>query len=169
MRFSKTELKLLEQVALGKTQVLEVAIALRKDKSQIYRIIKNLQEKGFAELKNKEIKPTQFTHVQLLLQELGRQPSFIDHLSGCGIKLYTFILEPKTIKEIINKTEIKRSTIFYKIKKALKNSFIKSVGNKYQFNGKFWYKIKEFLIELEKYERTNDKRIPPGEIGRAHV
>ncbi|NQV09255.1 hypothetical protein HQ529_05370 [Candidatus Woesearchaeota archaeon] len=164
MRFSKTELRVLEQIALGKRQVLEVATALNKDKSQIYRIIRNLQKKGFAELKNKEIKPSQATHIQLLLQELGRQSSFIDHLVGCGITFYTFILEPKTIDEIIKETGIKRSTIFYKIKKALRNSFIRPIENKYQFNGMFWPKIGEFLVELKKYEETNDKRIPPGAV-----
>lgn len=164
MKFSKTELRVLEQVALGKKQVSEVAVALNKDKSQIYRIIRSLKKKGFAELKDKEIKPFQATHVQILLQELSRQPSFIDHLSGCGIAFYTFILEPKTVAEIIIGTDIKRSTIFYKLKKALRNSFIKTLGNKYQFNGKFWPKIKEFLIELKKYGETNDARIPPGSV-----
>ena len=59
MRFSKTELKVLEQLALGKKQVLEVARVLSKDKSQVYRIIKTLEQKGFLSLKNKEIKPSE--------------------------------------------------------------------------------------------------------------
>ena len=164
MRFSKTELKVLEQVALGKRHVMEVATDLKKDKSQIYRTINNLKKKGFAELKEKVIVPSKATHVQILLQELARQPSFINHLLGCGIKFYTFILEPKTVGEIITSTGIKRSTIFYKLKKAMRNSFISKIGNKYQFNGKFWPKICEFLIELKKYEETNDKRTPPGAV-----
>ena len=76
MRFSKTELKVLEQVALGKRHVMEVATDLKKDKSQIYRTINNLKKKGFAELKEKVIVPSKATHVQILLQELARQPSF---------------------------------------------------------------------------------------------
>ncbi|MFH0752289.1 MAG: helix-turn-helix domain-containing protein [archaeon] len=164
MRFSKTELKVLEQVALGTKQISEVAVALNKDKSQVYRIIRSLHKNGFAELEHKEIRPSKATHVRLLLQELGRQSSFIDHLSGCGIVFYTFILEPKTVDEIIKETGIKRSTVFYKIKKALRNNFIKPIENRYQFNGKFWHKIEEFLVELKKYEETNDKRVPPGAI-----
>ncbi len=164
MRFSKTELKLLEQAALGRSCVLDIARALKKDKSQIYRTIKSLKKKGFAELKNKKIIPSEKTHVQLLLQELSQHSSIIKHLSGCGIIFYTCILEPKTIPEIISATGMKRSTVFYKIKLAQKNSFIRHAANKYELNYRIWPKIKEFLNELEKYEETNDKRVPPGSV-----
>ena len=164
MRFSKTELKVLEQVALGKRQVLEIAIALNKDKSQVYRVIKTLEQKGFLNLKNKEIHPSESTHVQLLLQQLSRQSSFIEDISGCGLKLYLFILKPKSIEEIIKATGIKPSTIFYKIKIGRRKSFVKTVENKYLFNSKFWKGLNEFFIELKKYEETYDKRIPPGSV-----
>jgi len=165
MRFSKTELNVLEQIALGNQNIIEIAKTLNKDKSQIYRIVKSLSQKDFVNLENKEIKPFQFTHVNILLQELARQSSFIDNISGCGVTFYTFILEePKTISEIIKGTGIKRSTIFHKLKEAYRNSFIKTIGNKYQFNDKVWSKLKEFFIELQKYEQTNDKRVPPGAV-----
>lgn len=165
MRFSKTELKVLEQISLGKKQVLEIATSLNKDRSQIYRIIKTLEQKEFLSLKNKEIISSKATHVQLLLQQLSRQSSFIDDLSGCGLKFYLFILEePKNIEEITNATGIKPSTIFYKIKIARRKSFVKTTDGKYKFNSKFWKGLNEFFVELKKYEETYDKRIPPGSI-----
>jgi len=165
MHFSKTELKVLEQIALGKKQVLEVARILNKDKSQIYRIIKNLEQKGFLSLKNKEIKYSEATHVQLLLQQLSRQSSFIEDISGCGLKLYLYILEiPKSIEEITKATGIKPSTIFYKLNTARKKSLIKTQDGKYKFNSKLWNRLNEFFIELKKYEETYDRRIPPGSV-----
>jgi DNA-binding Lrp family transcriptional regulator len=162
MELSRTELNILKEIANGKNKVRDIAEALNKDKSQIYRTIKKLENKDFIKLNNKIIITNKLTHVQLLLQELSRQPSFINNLSGCGIKLYTFISDnAKTIDEIIDNTKIKRSTIFAKFEKACRNNFIKKISNKYVLNN-LWSKIKEFLNELKKYEETNDKRIPEG-------
>jgi predicted transcriptional regulator len=164
MRFSKTELKVLLQISLGKRQVSEVAEALDKDPSQIYRIIKNLEKKGYAELNKGIILPSENTHVNLLLQEISRRPNIINNLSGSGMKLFTTLLEPKSVSEIIKETGIKRSTIFYKLKEATKNSFINTVEEKYFFNEKIWPKVREFLVELKKHEETTDKRIPGGAV-----
>ena len=164
MRFSKTELKVLLQVALGKKQVSEVALALNKDPSQIYRILKSLEKEGYAELDKGIILPSENTHVNLLLQEVSRRPNIINNLSGSGIKLFIAILEPKLVSEIIKETGIKRSTIFYKLKEATKNSFINTTEEKYFFNEKIWPKVREFLIELKKHEETTDKRIPAGAV-----
>jgi len=162
MKLSKTELKLLEQIALGNNQISSLSKLLKKDSSQIYKIIKKLNE--FIYLENKLIKTHNNTHVQLLLQELSRQSSFIDDFSGCGLKLYQCMKEPKTINEIIKETNIKRSTIFYKLKKAKNKSLIKFIDNKYQFNKNLWNKLYSFLMELELYENNNDSRIPAGAI-----
>jgi predicted transcriptional regulator len=164
MRCSKTELKVLEQIAFGKDQVQTIAKALQRDESQIYRIIKKLNEKGFARLEKRKITPSELTHVRILLQELSQGKNIINHLSGCGMKLYTAMLKPKTIAEIVKETGIKKSTVFYKLKEALRNSFFSTAEKKYSFNEKIWPKTKEFLVELKKYEETTDRRIPPGSV-----
>lgn len=162
MRFSKTELNVLEQVSKGNNNTADIASALNKDKSQIYRTIKTLNKKRFARLENKQIIPSNTTHVQILLQELSKNKSIINNISGCGIRLYQKIIEPKTINEISKETSLKRSTIFAKIKLAKRTNFIKQEHHKYQLNHKIWPGIKEFLTELTKYEKTTDERTPPG-------
>ncbi|MBI3036533.1 hypothetical protein HYY73_02140 [Candidatus Woesearchaeota archaeon] len=164
MRFSKTELKVLWQIAMGNRQVSEIALALNKDKSRIYRILKSLEKKGFAALKNGVITPSGNTGLNILLQELSRQPNIIESLSGCGIKLFTAIIEPKPIPKIIKETGIKRSTAFHKLKEASRNNFVNMSEGNYFFNGKIWPKVKEFLVELKKHEETVDKRVPPGSV-----
>jgi len=164
MRLSKTELKVLWQAAIGKRQVPEIALALNKDQSQIYRVRKSLEKKGFATLENGMIIPSENTHVNILLQELSRMPNIADNISGCGISLYTAILEPKSVSQVIKETGIKRSTVFYKLKEAARNSFINTSDGKYFLNGIIWSKVKEFLIELKRYEETADRRVPPGSV-----
>ncbi len=164
MRFSKTELRVVWQVALGKRNASEIALALNKDQSQIYRILKSLENKGFAVLENGKVIPSENIHVNILLQELSRQPNIVDNLSGCGINLFTAILEPKTVPQIIKETGLKRSTVFYKLKEATRNSFITMFKKKYILNNKIWPKMKEFFAELKKYEETADKRVPPGAV-----
>ena len=164
MRFSKTELKVLWRAALGERHVSEVASALKKDVSQVYRVLKNLEKKGFATLKQGLITPSEQTHVNILLQELSRRPNIIDNLSGCGIRLFIAILEPKSISQIIKETGIKRSTVFQKLKQAGRNSFILLSDKTYALNWKIWPEIKEFFIALKKYEETADARVPPGAV-----
>ena len=164
MRLSKTELKVLWQVALGKTKVFEVAYALNKDQSQIYRILKNLEKKGFAKLDNGLIISYDNIYVNLLLSELSRRPNIINNLSGSGILLFSAVIMPKQVSEIIKETGIKRSTIFFKLKEAEKNSFINAAEGKYFLNEKIWPKVREFLVELKKHEEATDKRIPPGAV-----
>ena len=160
MRFSKTELKVLEQVALGKNQVSDIALALKKDKSQIYRLIKSLEKKNFLILKNKTIIPSDKIHVQLLLQQLSIQSSFIEDISGCGTELYNYILDtPRTIEEIITNTGIKPSTFFLKLKTGRRRSLIRTKDKTYVFNKKLYPRIYEFFTELNKYEESFDKRI----------
>lgn len=164
MRFSKTELKVLWQAAIGKRRVPEIALALNKNQSQIYRILRSLEKKGFAALEKGAITASGNTSVNMLLQELSRRPNIVDNLSGCGVKLFTAILEPKSVTQIIKETGIKRSTVFYKLREAGRNSFVNMHDGKYFFNGNVWPKVKEFLIELKKYEETADKRVPHGAI-----
>jgi len=165
MRFSKTELKLLEQVSLGKNQASDIALALKKDKSQIYRLIKSLEKKNFLILKNKTITPSDKIHVQLLLQQLSLQSSFIEDISGCGMGLYNYILDtPRTMEEIIKNTGIKPSTFFLKLKTGRRKSLIRTKDKTYVFNKKLYPRIYEFFTELNKYKDSFDKRIPSGSI-----
>ena len=163
MRFSKTELKLLEQVALGKSRVPDLSAALKRDKSQTYRVIRSLRQKGFLGLKSGKADASRALHVQLLLGQLSRQPSFVGDLSGCGLKLCLFILDsPKSMREITKATGISADTVFCKLRAARGKSLIKTEGGRYRFNGELWKGLKEFLAELKRYEESYDSRIPPG-------
>lgn len=165
MKFSKTELKILEQLALGRKQATEIALALKKDKSQIYRLIKSLEKKNFLSLKNKEIIPSDAVHVQLLLQQLSFQSNFIEDISGCGMELYNYILDtPRTTEEIIKNTGIRPSTFFLKLKTGRSRSLIRTRDKTYVFNKKLYPRIHEFFTELKKYEESFDERIPPGAV-----
>ena len=164
MKLSKTEFKVLEQIALGGKKVVKLAKTLKKDMSQIYRVVKKLNQKNFVKLKKGEVKPLDLTHVQILLQELATQSNSISLLSGSGIEFYTYLLEPRTLDELIRGTGVKRSTVFYNLKQAKRISFIRVSDNKYQFNKLIWPKVYEFLMELKKYNETNDLRVPPGAV-----
>lgn len=165
MMFSKTELRVLEQVALGKKQVLDIALALEKDKSQIYRLIKSLEKKNFLTLKKRILLPSDAIHVQLLLQQLSFQPSFIEDISGCGLELYNYILDtPRSAKEIVNNIGIGMSTFFLKLKTGRSRSMILTRDNNYVFNKKLYPRLYEFFTEFNKYEESFDKRIPSGSI-----
>jgi hypothetical protein len=81
------------------------------------------------------------------------------------MELYNYILDtPKTIEEIITNTGIKPSTFFLKLKTGRSRSLIRTKDKTYVFNKKLYPRIYEFFTELNKYEESFDKRIPPGSI-----
>jgi hypothetical protein len=164
MKLSRTELNVLQQAAIGNRRIPDIASALDKDASQIYLILRNLDRKGFATLENGVVVPSNNTPVNLLLQELSSMPNIADTLSGCGIRLFTAILEPKSVCQIMTATGIKRSTVFLKLKEAGAISLVKATDGKYSLNYKIWPRIIDFLTELKKYDETTDIRVPPGAI-----
>ncbi|PIU30062.1 hypothetical protein COT07_02680 [Candidatus Woesearchaeota archaeon CG07_land_8_20_14_0_80_44_23] len=160
MRFSKTELGILKQVAEGNRRVKEIAKVLNKSKFQIYRSGQKLIEKGFVDLSDGFYEPIKSTPSTLLVQLLGEFPSAIEPLSDSGINILKCLFDAKTIKEIMQESGIKRTQVFKKIKQARGISLVRKIDEHYKLNEKIWSKAIEFLKELKKYEETNDQRVP---------
>ena len=160
MKLSKTELLILEHIAKGNKDIPQIAKNLKKSKAQIYRSGQKLIKESFIVRSVGYYEPTKTTHVNLFLQILEAYPSTIEPLSDSGIKILTALLEPKSIREIIQETEIKRTQVFKKIKQARAISMVKIKNNKYFLNEKLWNNVIVLLKELKKYEETIDQRIP---------
>src|SRR3989338_5871587 len=131
MKLSKTELLILEHIAKGNKDIPQIAKNLKKSKAQIYRSGQKLIKESFIVRSVGYYEPTKTTHVNLFLQILEAYPSTIEPLSGSGIKILTALLEPKSIREIIQETEIKRTQVFKKIKQARVISIVKIKDGKY--------------------------------------
>jgi len=164
MRLSRTELRVLEQIAKGNKRTKEIAAALKKSNVQIYRAGRRLTEKGFILHFKGRYEPERISHVAMLLQLLSQYRSLIAPLANSGIELFTLLLEPKNILEIINETGLKRTMVFRKLKEAKNISFVIKQNEHYVINEKIWPKAKEFLTELKKYEETIDRRVPANAI-----
>jgi len=164
MNLSKPELRVLEQIANGNTKITEIAHALRKSDKQIYRTSKNLIEKEFIELSRGKITAKKTTHNTLLLQLLSQHPNLIKILSSNGIQILTATLDPKDVNQIINKTRLKKSLIYQKLKQAFNVSIIKKENKNYVLNAKLWVKLKEFFEEYKRFSESVDQRIPANSI-----
>src|SRR3989338_7062905 len=160
MRFSKTELRILEQVANNNKSVKGIALALKKSKMQVYRTGWKLINKDIVARFEGSYEPKKNSHGILLLHLLSQYPSLIMPLSGSGVKLFTATLGGKTIEEITQETWIKRTMAFKKLKEARRIGMIIKQGKKYLLNEKIWPALKEFLLESKKYDESNDPRIP---------
>lgn len=164
MLFSKTELNVLAQVGIGNKQVSEIAKALKISDSQVYRLAQKLSEKGMIILSKAILQPTMKTHVNLLLQIIAEFPNLSKPFSGTGLKIYTTIIEPKTIDNIEKETGLHKTTIFKKLNQGLRMSLVFPKDHRYKVNDEIWPKAKEFLIELKKYEESIDPRVPVNSI-----
>ena len=161
MQLSKTEILVLEQIANGNKAVKSLAKALKKSDKQIYVTAKRLQNKGIIERNNE---PKKTTCISLLLQLLSKTPNLAPVLSDSGIAIFTAMLRPVTIKDIMNETGLKKTVIYKKLEQAKKRSLVRKNKETFEINDKLWSSLREFLEELKKYEAKIDERIPAGSI-----
>ena len=161
MELSKIELKILQQIANGTTDIKKIADNINRDISRIYRVKNKLIEKDFIEFSRGSFKPKKNTHITLLLQLLIKHPNIIHLLSGSGIPILIELLHPKTVEEIKSNTGFKKSIIYKKIKQSIILSVVTpKEKHKYYINEKIWKELKDFLVEYKKHEETTDLRIP---------
>lgn len=161
MQLSGIELKILQQIANGNTDIKKIAEKLDRDISRIYRSKNKLVEKKFLEFSQSTFKPKKITHITLFLQLLIKHSNMINLLSGPGIPLLIELLHPKTVEEVESETEFKKSIIYKKIKQAINiSAVVPKEKHKYVINEKIWKDLKDFLVEYKKHEETTDSRIP---------
>jgi predicted transcriptional regulator len=161
MKFTVTQLNILYQKGKGKNTISEIALALKKSKSQVYRALNDLSNMRIVKLNRGNFELNLNTHINLLVNNLLNHPNLINILSDSSIQILQECLSPITISEISNKTKLYKATIYNWIKKYQKVSIIKKSDNKYLFNTKLWNDLKEFLIEFKKFNDSIDFRINP--------
>lgn len=160
MRFSKTELQTIAEIAKCNTSVSGIAGALKKSEKHIYRIAQKLEEKNLASLSSGTIIPKKNTLMVRLIRTLDSYPNLIPILADSGIQILTSLLEAKTVDEITQEAEIKKSTVYALLKKALKISLVKRDEEQYMLNEKLWKELAELLREIKDMERLLDPRVP---------
>jgi len=164
MWFSKTELEAISQIGNGNKEVPEIAKALKISVSQVYRIAQKLSQKGIVSLKEGILQPEMKTHVNMLLNILSDAVNLSSPLSGTGLQIYPSLLEPKTLKEVEKETGLHKTTVLKKINQGRKMSLLIIKNKTYKINEKIWPNVREYLLELEKYEESIDNRIPVNSI-----
>ena len=160
MHFSRTELQTIAELAKGNTSISTVAEALNKSEKHIYRIVQKLEEKDLAALSAGEIVPKKSTLMVRLTRILDSYPNLIPVLADSGIPILVSLLEAKTVDEITEEADVKKSTIYAFLKKALKISLVKKDGERYVLNERLWVDVADLLREIRDIERLLDPRVP---------
>ncbi|WP_440955888.1 hypothetical protein ACSAZK_02710 [Methanosarcina sp. Mfa9] len=160
MHFSRTELQTIAELAKGNTSISIVAEALNKSEKHIYRIVQKLDEKDLAALSAGEIVPKKSTLMVRLTRILDSYPNLIPVLADSGIPILVSLLEAKTVDEITEEVDVKKSTVYAFLKKALKISLVKKDGERYALNERLWGDVADLLREIRDIERLLDPRVP---------
>ena len=75
------------------------------------------------------------------------------------------ILKPKSINEIMRETNLKKSTIYKKIRIGRNiSAIVMNKNHKYTINEKIWPNLKNYLEENKRFEEIIDYRIPVNSI-----
>ena len=165
MRLSQTELKILEQIAKGNKDIINISEVINKSSKQIYKASQSLKDNEFLYLSKGRLEPRIATHVTLLLQLLAKHPNIIQILSGSGIQILASLLQQKTVKEIVTETGLKKSIIYEKINQAYNISVVvRKKKQKYVINKALWDNLRGCLEELKKLDDITDIRVPANSI-----
>ncbi len=162
MKLSRTELEIFGRIAVGNKKIKEIASALNKSRSQIYRSGKRLVKEGLVTLFEGGYEPVKTTLCSLLMQNLKEFPSLTKPFSDSGMVILSHFVEPRSAEELKERLKLSRTQIFKKIKQALSISLLEKENGKYALNEKVWGKAVEFLRELKGYEENTDSRVPIG-------
>ena len=161
MRLSQTELKIIEQIANGITDIKSISNNIKKSNKQIYKSSEKLKDHNFLRLSNGVLIPRKTTHVTLLLQLLREFPNLTIILSGSGLQIISSLTKPKKIADIKRETGISKTVIYDKLQQFLDiSAIVRLENNKFLVNKSIWNNLYHFLEEFKKYEETTDPRVP---------
>jgi predicted transcriptional regulator len=161
MRFSQTDLKILEQLAQGTTDIKTIATHLQKSDKQIYASSQKLKTKNILDLLNGNLEPKKIPHVTILLHLLKKHPNLTNIISGSGLTILSHLITPKKVTDIVQETGISKTMVYDKIQQCLSISMVKlKAENTYMINPDIWPDLQEFLTALNIYDETTDPRVP---------
>ena len=165
MQLSQTELRVLEQVSYGNDRIENIAQNIHRSNSQIYRAKQKLLEQGFLHLNRGRLEPKRSINSALILNIISRYPNLIELFSDSGLKILMSILKPKSINEIMREINLKKSTVYKKIRIGRNiSAILMDKNHKYTINEKIWPNLKNYLEENKRFEETIDNRIPVNSI-----
>jgi len=161
MRFSHTDLRILEQLAQGTTDIKTIATHLQKSDKQIYASSQKLKTKNILDLFNGNLEPKKIPHITLLLRLLKNHPNLTTIISGSGLTIFSHLIIPKKVTDIVQETGVSKSVVYDTIQKCLLISMVKKTAdNTYMINQDIWPDLQEFLHALNIYDETTDPRVP---------
>lgn len=161
MRFSQTDLRILEQLAQGTTDIKTIAKHLKKSDKQIYASSQKLKIKNILDLSNGNLEPKKIPHVTMLLHLLQKHPNLTTILSVSGLTILQHIITPKKVTDIVQETGVSKSVVYDTIQQCLAISIVKQkANNTYMINLDIWSDLQEFLNALNIYDETTDPRVP---------
>jgi predicted transcriptional regulator len=160
MTLTTTQLNIIHILGKGISNPIEIAKAIKKSKSQVYRAIEGLEKESLVELNKKKLQLKPTTHANLLTKLLVDNPNLIHLLSDSAIKILLELIEPSTINLVATKLNMNKAGIYRWIKKFQKVSVVRRKDSKYYFNEMLWSELKEFLIVYQKFNEHIDSRVP---------
>ena len=157
--FSQKELEAL-RLFESFQDISQISTKLKVSKSQAYRVIKKLANKGA--IASGVLADVSF--VKKLVGLLRKYPNLAGLFRDSNLAIFLQMLSPKTVKEISDLTSCNEQTIYKAIKGARLIGLVLKIKNRFVINGENWPLGKEFFEELQRQEMSFDKRVPKDAI-----
>lgn len=161
MKLSKTELETISFVGEGIKNISDLAVALKISESQVYRVLNHLKEKEIIDAQSRPIKKT---HISLMFKLLTKAKNLSGPFSGTGLRIFSELTTLRSISQLERLTGLHKTTILKKIRQARKMSLLIKDKNMYRLNEKLWSDAIDFFLELKRYDKSIDDRVPASSI-----
>ena len=157
--FTKSELEAL-RLFDNFEDVNALAKNLKKSKSQSYRVLQKLEEKGIIE----NGKLVNLPYLKKLILLIRKNKYLVDLFSDSGLPVLLQLLSPKKVSEIVPLLDLNEQTIYKTSLNARQVGLVKQDGRQYVVNGENWSEGKSFFDSLLEQEMSFDKRVPKNSI-----
>jgi len=157
--FSKGELEALRLFDNFK-DVNELAKGLKKSKSQVYRILQKLEDKGIIENDILASLP----YLKKLIFLIRKNKNLVNLFSDSGLPILLQLRKPSLIDGVAVELDINEQTVYKTISKAREVGLVIIAMRKYLINPADWSEVLDLLNSLWEQEMSFDKRTPKNSI-----
>jgi predicted transcriptional regulator len=138
----------------------ELATGLKKSKSQVYRILRKLGEKGVIE--NSQL--VSLPYLKKLIFLIRKNKNLVDLFSDSGLPILLQLRKSMLVDAVAKELSLNEQTVYKTISKAREIGLVIIAMKKYLVNPGAWSEVLDFLNSLWEQEMSFDKRTPKNSI-----
>lgn len=162
MKYSKTDLSALREIALGADNVKDLSARCGLSIPQTYKVVEKLRSGRLVETEEGKLSRAPKPHAALLADILLKSPYAVTPLSGSGLAVVMNANGVDT-KGLQERTGLSQQTVSKKIREFRKINMLEKFDG-YRINEKAWPELASFVAEYGLFLKYANPSLPSGSV-----